>query len=160
MFSKIGGAIKGAVTKAWTGIKTVANKVVDGIKDAIDFIKKIFEKVINAIKDIKNKIVDFFKGDTFQKILGFLKCIIGLSGTAANAIKAIISNIRGFIAAVTKLLSGPAGLVEVLINCICNWKQFKTAVEYLIDFIKSHGADRWVKLGQFVGKLVVAIGSA
>jgi hypothetical protein len=156
-FKKVGNAIKNGVTKVATAIKNVAvkvyNTVKDGIMAAINFIANTFKKIVQAIKDIKNKITGFFNGPIFQEIKRIFQCIISLGQVA----KAVVASIRGFIDAIKLLLSGWAGVINILVNCICNWERFKNAIEAIVDAFKTNGDTRWNKIGTFIGHLMMAI---
>ncbi len=119
-------------------------------------VTKIFGKAVAAFKALKQKITDFFKSPFVQNVIQACTCI-AKQGSFGHAVKTI----KGFIGKVKSIVTqGWAGVATVLVDCICNWKAFKTAIEKLMSAIKNKGDRRYDFLGQFVGQLVVAIGTA
>jgi len=150
-------SIKNAFNKVKSGVVNAAKKVASVAKSVIDKLNPIelVKKIVNAIKGVFNKIKDFFK-NTVPPIISFLMCVLRKKESIKNLFKVI----RGFINNVKTLMGGVAGLVKVIINCVCNWKEFKKAVEYLLTAIKSSGEKRWHGIGRFAGQLAYAIGTS
>ena len=104
---------------------------------------------------IRDKLLEFFKSDLFQKVLHFFKCLSGLKKAALTLKK----NITNFINAMEKM-NTLAGFIYVFINAICNWQEFKQAIEYMVSGAKNHGASKANFIGKFIGQIVVAIGDS
>ena len=122
---------------------------------AIKAILWIFKKCASAFITVKNKIVGFFNGSLFKKVLFFFNCLIKLK----NAAMAVKRNVMNFINAVKKM-NNLGGFIYVLVNAICNWKDFKTAVEFIVSAVKYSGARRFNFFGKAIGALVIAIGKS
>jgi hypothetical protein len=151
--------LKKGVSNVGKKIGNAAKAVGSAVSNAVNFIGKTFTKIVTAIKNIRSQIINFFHSETWKNIKSLFMCIVNNRGNIAKSAKKVVANVKGFIAAVGKL-STPAGIVEVLVNCICNWRKFKKAIEYFIDFLKSNGSKKWNRLGAFLGQLAVAIGSS
>jgi len=152
---------KGFIKKVWnsvkSGVSSAANTVASAAKTVVNNLNptETVQKIVNAIKGVINKINDFFT-KTVPPMITFLTCVLG----KRESIKNLFNVIRGFINNVKALMGGWAGLVKVIINCVCNWKEFKKAVEYLLTAIKSSGEQRWQGIGRFAGQLAYAIGTS
>jgi hypothetical protein len=152
--------LKSVANKAVSGVKNAATTVKNVAVDAMDAIVGDFKKVVDAIKGVVHQILNFFQSPLFKELVKMFTCIINNRGKILAAAKKVIEVVKGFMANVTKLTSGPPGIVEVLVNCICNYSKFKTAVQHLIDFIKASGQNKWSPLGKFLGWFVNAVGTA
>jgi hypothetical protein len=155
-------AVASAASSAYNGVKDgltyVAGKVVEAgayvVKGLLAGAAAIFNGVVSLIREIKAKIQAFFASDLYKNIVWFINCV-KLLKAAAIAVK---DNIIGFIDAIKTLMTGWAGVIEVLVNAICNWESFKSAIDYMIAGIKNQGPARWNQFGRFLGQLIVAIG--
>lgn len=154
IFKKIGRAFKKAANKVAGAAKKVGNAVANAAKKLIDVLNPmtIVKKIINGVKTMIQKIKDFFNSETFKTIKKVFECVLHAKGAVQHVIKVI----KGFIAQVRRIMSGVSGLIEALIECICNYSSFLKAVDYLIHAIKKSGLARTNYIGRFIGQLAVA----
>jgi hypothetical protein len=123
-----------------------------------DKIFDFLDSAIDAFKGLKKKIVDFFSSGTGKFILQMVKCVQTLK-SGIQTIMGIVKNIQERIARITA--QDYSVVVEVIINLVCSWRAFKTAIDYLLAGIADpNPATKWLKIGQFVGQLCNTIGSA
>lgn len=154
IFKKIGKFFKKAAKKVAGAAKKVGKAVAKVAKKIIDVLNpiKIVKKIINGIKALIAKIKAFFKSETFKTIKKVFECVLHAKGAVMHVIKVI----KGFIAQVRRIMSGIPGLIEALIELICNYKSFLKAVDYLVLAIKKSGLARLNYIGRFIGQLAVA----
>jgi len=125
---------------------------------------KIWDKIKGMISSIAQKVHDFFQSDWMTKLMNFFNCV----KSAVQAAKNMVSMVTGFISKVRDITTAAsaggfpviAAVLKILIDCICNYEQFFKALDFLIKGIKASGTSRFNYLGQFVGGLIYAVGTA
>lgn len=147
--------IRDAFKKVGRGIKNVAKKAVAGVKAVASALNPvaIVEKIISGVRTAIQKIKAFFASKTWATIKLVFECVRDAREAARN----VVNVVKGFIEVIKKLAKGVPGIVEVLIDCICNYESFLKAIDLLIHAIKKNGVERVNYIGRFLGQLVVAI---
>ncbi len=115
-----------------------------------------FDDIVAKVKELYQKIKDLLNSPLVKKTIEFIKCI----KTAKTAVVGLINTVTNFIAKISKMVSGLAGFIEVAVDLICKWKDFRDAITYLKNGLKAtDNLAKWNNFGQFVGKLIHTIGS-
>jgi hypothetical protein len=177
---KLGDKIKKGFEKAGDKIKEAGGKAIEKVKEvgikikgiAEDVIKKIGETVMKGITALKEKFIafkeklkDLFKSDLMEKLKKLIECIKSAGKFAQN----IMAVIKGFYTKINSLLVGAAAggvgaivpAVDIIIGLICNWRQFKTAIDYFIlAYQKSDKIEKMYFVGKGFGQIAHAIGTA
>ena len=102
------------------------------------------------LRKLRKSLDKFFKSKLYKQLETFFTCIKGAVS--------IVKNIKGFIAAVVALSTGPPGVIEFTVKAICNWEAFEKVVTLALVARKVRGDARWHPFGMFIGQLVVAVG--
>jgi len=130
-----------------------------------DMANKVWNFIKAKANEIATKVKDFFSGDYMTKITTFIGCV----KSAVTAGKNIAAVVQGFITKVNTITAaagtGPGLVVPVvnlIIDLVCNYDQFKTAVDDLIKAVgeKSDKPKRYNYIGRFIGGLINAVGTA
>jgi hypothetical protein len=167
----------GWLSRAWNSVKSAAKSVgnavvsagkavYNGVKAGVSWVyeqaKKVVMAIVGKITEVWNSLVEkiqgIFNSPIVQKLLGIFECLQGLQGAAAE----LVAVVKGIITKVRKIMTmGLLGLVDVLLDLICNWKEFKAAVDFLLAGIReSNTVQKFKLIGKFIGKLLFAIGKA
>jgi len=106
---------------------------------------------------MRAKVTAFFNSPLIQNVIQLFTCLKALRGAAAN----FISLAEAFAQKVVDIANFPAGWIKIIIGLICNWSNFKAAVDYLVRGIQaSDAAVKWNLFGRFAGKLIDTIARA
>lgn len=166
--SSVVNAVSSVAKSAWSGVKAVGSAVVSGAKAVGSAVVKgakwvgnailsgaaaIFNGVVNSIKRVWNWFKSFFSSPLFSQIKSFISCM--KSGFKAEHLKKAVG---GFISSIRELLKGWTGFIRVIVDTVCNWAQFERSVEYLIAATQQTGRTKWLYLGRFMGRMILAIG--
>jgi len=115
-----------------------------------------FDDIVNYCKDLFQKFKDFLNSPLVKKAIEFVKCL----QAAKTAVVGFINTIKGFITNVTNLVSGLSGFIEVTVDLICKWKDFRDAINYLSTGLKAtDNLEKWNNYGKFLGKIIHTIGN-
>ena len=152
------GAIKGAASSVVSGVKNVASKVVAGVKSVGS---AIVNTLIGPLKAIWNKFVaaveKVFDSPLVQKILDtFSSCNLSNLKTAAQTVVATVKTVFAKIKAIFKSKK-ISDIVKLLIDTVCNWDDFKAAVNFLKQALGKGTVDKWLYIGKFLGRLAFAV---
>ena len=125
-------------------------KKVHGRKGAFDDIAPHTQTLFQKIKDLMNS-------PLVLKIIEVMNCMKAIKTTVVG----YINTVTNFEANRTKMISGLSGFIDVLINMVCKWKDFRDAINFLSDGLKAtDNVAKWGFYGKFFGKLVSVIGSS
>lgn len=116
-----------------------------------------FDDIVNYCKELYQKFKDFLNSPLVKKAIEFVKCL----KTIKTAVVGFINTITNFVSNVTKLVSGLAGFIDVTVDLICMWKDFRDAINFLQTGLKAtDNLAKWNSYGKFLGKIVHTIGSS
>lgn len=113
----------------------------------------IVDKIVSGVKTAVAKVRAFFQSKTFEVIKQVFQCVQHARGAARHVVEVV----KGLASVVQKLAKGVPGVIEVLLDCICNYSSFATAIDHLVNAIKKNGLERVNYIGRFVGQLFVAV---
>jgi len=165
-------AVGEAYAIAKEGIKTLKNKVVDGIDWAIATAKQVTEYVTRKVAEIfkpigdileklKHKFIGWLMRNPYFQSLGtekqgFLLCIIGLRSILG--IVGVVTGIMTFFSVLAALLT-PVGWVTLVINLICGWTHLKRSIEEMkLALAATIKSTKYHHFGRWAGHLISAIG--
>jgi len=157
--SSIVNAAKSVGNAVASGVTSVGNAVASGAKmvgnAVLSGATAIFNGLVAPLKKVFAYFKSFFSSPLFTQVKNFINCL----RTKFDG-KALKENIQKFIMAVDDLLQGWHGFVKLIVNTVCNWVPFEASIVALVASIKSTGRDKWLKFGQYIGDLIIAVGSA
>ena len=91
------------------------------------------------------------------KIIEVMNCMKAIATTVVG----YINSVTNFLASRTKMISSLSSFIDILINMICKWNDFRKSIAFLSDGLKStDNVAKWGSYGKFFGKLVSVIGSS
>jgi len=147
-------------------LQSISSAKVEGIWDDIKnwAFKNWIDPIRNKISQFILKIKQFFESETVQMIIKFIKCAM----SAGSAISEIYSTFQGFydkFKILMAALPNPITLILVIVDyvtaLICNWKKFKTGINYFINAWNNNNVNlKWLFYGKAVGTFFNAIGTA
>jgi phage-related protein len=150
----------GFLKKIASAAKKVGSAVVAGAKKVASVAGAIISKIVGVVKKIWAKFVEivkaFFASPLMDTIKTTFTCVAGMQ----TAGEQVINTIKGIIAKFQKIIAGNAvGIIDVLIDLVCNWQEFKAAVGFLTQAQSERVVvNKWGLIGKFIGKLLFAIG--
>jgi vacuolar-type H+-ATPase subunit E/Vma4 len=150
-------AAKRAAEATKNAAAAAAQKAKDVASAAGDAVFKFMDSAISAFKSLKQKLVDFFKSPAGQFIIRMIKCIPTIKAGVQNII-AIAKNVNERVARI--VAQDYLVIVEIIINLICSWRSFKTAIDYLINGIRKKDDSRFIEFGKFGGALCNTVGNS
>jgi len=149
--NKVGKAINHGLGDVGSLIKKTWNEVVSAGQKAVEHIKKIFKMIQTTINQVINS--DFVQL-IFKTIIPCVKLLKGMGQTFYSVIMTIYQRVTLIIS------SGGAGLAQVFVDLICNFDEFRAAINALIRAIKDNNTiTKFYSYGEFAGRLVKALGS-
>jgi len=118
------------------------------IKKVISLISKHWQTFIMVLKT-------FFNSPLVTQIENIFKCIEGM----ADKVKQLATYAKAIIDKVKKVISGQAKVIaDVLIDLVCNFSEFKAAVDFLVQAKNEKDTtNKWLLTGKFIGKLFLGL---
>jgi hypothetical protein len=142
------------------------NEVKENINKAWGLIDKMTKSSLDTIKtDLilwRNKIVEWYKSEFFQRILTVINCTISARHFQEN----VISTLRKGITKISSIIKADSSgkiklnvvISDLIVGLICVWKVYKKAVDY---FLKGNAlterVPKWYLYGQGSGQMFLAI---
>jgi hypothetical protein len=157
---KIGSSISSGAKKAAAAAKAAAKKAAEIAAKAAKAAAAVIKKVVDVIKKVWAQFVKvvkaFFASPLMASIKSVFTCVQGMQ----TAGEQLVATVKGIIAKFQKIMTGTAvGIIDVLIDLICNWDDFKAAIAFLTQAQgEKDVVNKWGLIGKFVGKLLFAIG--
>jgi hypothetical protein len=152
--------------RAFNKAKIVFNRVGKSIKRTIrkglSLGKRLLRLVVKALMKIwgffTSKIRKIFNSRIVQTVLKVFECV----RDAKDSVVEIIQIVKGIIKKVHMVTAtAGTGAVVVLVDMICNWDEFRRAIQYLIRSIKEKKIlTKWNWIGRTIGQFFRAISTA
>jgi len=106
-------------------------------------------------KDIFEKFRELMSAPLTKKTDAFLTCIKSAKGVNPG----VVNTINNFEKNKEKFTTTLSTFVDIFIECVCNWKNFKDSfIFYKNALTAKDNLEKWNKLGQFYGKLIHIMG--
>jgi phage-related protein len=150
----------GFLKKIAKAAKTVGKAVVKGAKTVAKAASAVVGKIVAVIKKVWAQFVSvvkaFFASPLMDTVKSVFTCVSGMQ----TAGEQVVNTIKGIIAKFQKIVAGNAvGIIDVLIDLVCNWQEFKAAIGFLTQAQGERVVvNKWGLIGKFIGKLLFAIG--
>jgi hypothetical protein len=163
LWNSVKSGVSSAVNTVSNAAKSVYNAVKSGWNSVTDFISTGASKLVaNYIKPFLTKIQSWINSfmEKVQIAIKIYQALMCLKEKATSLIDSAKKAVTGLITAFTKLKSGWAGFVQIIVKTICQWGTLKQAILDLIDSFSNQGTTKWNLIGKFVGGLLAAMSQA
>ena len=151
-FKNVAANINKIAHKVGHGYKNLWKKILGPIKKTVKRLKGFFNVIRKQLKKMIN--IKFIK----KVIKSVVPCIKKTKSMARQ----LYHTVRSIVKKITTIASrGFAGLAQVFISILCNFKKFRSTINLLLTGLEEEDESRkYFYFGNFLGKLLLNIGKS